>query len=479
MNTKILFRADGHNKMGLGHIVRSLALLKMLENNFDCFFAVQDPPKNLLPQIKGYCDQIIELPKTNHLEKEAQKLCEGYLTGNEIVVLDGYHFGTKYQEIIKRRGCKIVCIDDIHDVHFLADVIINHAGGIQKEQYSAEDYTQFYLGFDYTLLREPFLEAAKNRLSPNDYSIPFICLGGADPENATLIILKQLEEMDTIEQCYVVIGGAYLHKKELEEFMICSRLKIVILENICASRMIEIMRTCSIAITSPSTIALEYLSIGGDLYLYPIAANQKFLFDFLTQKGIAFDFNQFPIINKEKRSMARDIQKKEFDGKSKERLLKIFEGLEQEIFCEIRRANKEDMKIFFEWANEEKTRRQSFSSLPIRMEEHIDWFFKKLFSTESYLYVLEFKGVPVGQIRFDLDKKTVLSFSVGSSFRGKGLGIILLKKGIEQIQKDRKDANPIIGYVKKDNIASNKVFSRLGFQKEKALEKEMAYTYSI
>ena len=43
----------------------------------------------------------------------------------KIVVLDGYHFDTNYQTKIKQKGCKLVCIDDLHDKHFVADIIIH------------------------------------------------------------------------------------------------------------------------------------------------------------------------------------------------------------------------------------------------------------------------------------------------------------------------------------------------------------------
>ncbi|MFT6359121.1 MAG: UDP-2,4-diacetamido-2,4,6-trideoxy-beta-L-altropyranose hydrolase [Saprospiraceae bacterium] len=464
--------------MGLGHIIRSLALARMLKPHFECHFAIQNPPKNLLSQIKGYADGLIELPKSDSILEEAKHLCKEHLTSKEIVVLDGYHFDTEYQKIIKKSGCQMVCIDDIHDKHFLADAIINHSGGIQKEQYSAEDYTKFYLGLDFVLLRKPFLKAAQNRFQPNAHPIAFVCLGGADPKNDTVQVLRRLEAASRTKQCYVVIGGAYKYRAELENFISKSTLQVTILENICATRMIDVMRLCSLAITSPSTIAIEYLSIGGELYLYQTADNQVGLFNYLIRSQMAFEFKKIAIISPDKRALALKKQIGELDGKSAERLMNIFRELEKKLHYKIRRAHIGDMMTFFNWVNDTQTRKQSFSQKTISLKEHKEWFSNKIFSAQCYLYILEFKGIPVGQIRFDLEEQTVLSYSVASKFRGRGFGTYLLEKGIERIQKDSELTQPIIGYVKKENIASNKTFTRLGFKKKEAGTVSNTFVYS-
>ncbi len=58
-----------------------------------------------------------------------------------IVVLDGYHFGTNYQKQIKLKGAKLVCIDDMHDKEFVADLIINHIPRITPQDYNVQPFT--------------------------------------------------------------------------------------------------------------------------------------------------------------------------------------------------------------------------------------------------------------------------------------------------------------------------------------------------
>jgi len=101
------------------------------KSEFDCHFAIREPSAVLQTLIKGHCLKLIELPKENTLFTEARFLCKNYLDGNEIVVLDGYHFLSGYQRVLKKTGCKVVCIDDLHHTHFAADVIVNHPGGVR------------------------------------------------------------------------------------------------------------------------------------------------------------------------------------------------------------------------------------------------------------------------------------------------------------------------------------------------------------
>jgi spore coat polysaccharide biosynthesis predicted glycosyltransferase SpsG len=75
----------------------------------------------------------------------------------------------------------LVYIDDIHDKHFVSDVVINHAAGIQKESYSVAPYTCLLLGTNYALLRPEFLNYDKRK----EGSSLLVCLGGSDRKNGS------------------------------------------------------------------------------------------------------------------------------------------------------------------------------------------------------------------------------------------------------------------------------------------------------
>lgn len=458
---KVYFRADGNSQMGLGHVIRSLALAEMLREHFDCHFIIRAPLTTLKKQILAICSSITELLLTEDHLAEAQQIAPRF-QASDIVVLDGYHFETAYQQTLKDRACKLVCIDDIYAYHFVADVVINHAPGIDSSLYSVESYTALYLGFHYALLRKPFrnsTQTQKNNTVETDRVL--ICLGGADPNNDTLEVLRICEQISDINNYSVVIGAAYNYLDQLHQFMKVSRLNIKLYQNILAEEMARLMSNSVIAITTPSTIAIEYLSIGGSLFLRKIAANQDRIFSYLVENKLAKAFTN---TTRQLDKFSKDeltIQEKYFDGKQQGRFLKVF----QELLLSIRPARPADMMLYFSWSNDTATRKQSFNSDPIPLEDHKVWFHNKLEDPNALLYVLELAQTPVAQVRFEVKAKVAtISYAVDQNYRGRKLGLIALQKGIARFKDMHPNVSSIIGYVKNDNIASLKTFEHLNFQ---------------
>ena len=326
MKKSVIFRADGNANIGFGHVIRSLALAEMLSDQFDLQFIT----KSVLPEIKililEICNKIIELPAELNLVDEAEFISTNYLNGSEILILDGYNYDTEYQIKIKEKKSKLVCIDDIHSYHFVSDVIINHSGGIIKSNYSAETYTNFFLGPEYALLRKPFRKAAKNKSMINKMESVFICFGGSDPGDHTLKVLKECVNKQFFKKYYIVIGGAYKHEKKLGDFVENNELNVRLLKGVSAIEMVRTMKKCGVAITPPSSISMEYLSVGGILFLLVTANNQNNIYNYYIKNNLALDFKDLKKINKHMSSAG--IEKKNiFDGMQKKRLLKIFNSI--------------------------------------------------------------------------------------------------------------------------------------------------------
>ncbi|QJB40630.1 hypothetical protein HF324_23455 [Chitinophaga oryzae] len=253
--------------------------------------------------------------------------CAAFFTDKDIMVLDGYNFSSDYQCVVKTSGAKLVCIDDIHQYHFYADAVINHAGGITPADYSAAPDTDFYLGPAYALLREPFLHAARNRALASRQNQLLISMGGADPNNDTLSVLSKALKSETIDDFYVVIGGAYKYLEELEAFIGGQNKSIYLRKNLTAIDMCNLMRQCGVAVCPPSSTAFEYLSVGGQLYLHMIADNQRDIGKYFLESGLAFDFDRFGQIGGRQASDALSLQQAIFDGQSDSRLIQIFKTL--------------------------------------------------------------------------------------------------------------------------------------------------------
>lgn len=475
MSARVIIRADGNSEMGLGHVVRSLALVQMLQPAFTCRFLIRAPAEALRELIACHCPDWEALPAEEDRLAEAQRIAASLVPG-DIVVLDGYHFREDYQRIIRSSGCKLVCIDDIHAYPFVADAIINHAGGITPDDYDAAASTRFYLGLDYVLLRPPFLMAAhRPPPQPAEDSL-LICLGGADPTNDTLSVLQAAVARGAAAAYRVVIGSAYRHREALTTWIVGSGASVSLHENLDAAAMVDLMQQCRQAVTPPSTVAYEYLCAGHTLYLHQIADNQRRMLAFLTSQGLAFHWSDYPADEQQTR-LAAQRRRVLLDGHADRRLRDAFHRLR----FEARPATPEDMRLFFDWTNDPLVRTQSYHSGAVAWEDHQRWFANKMRQPDVLLVVVTYDGQPAGQVRFEPGDagQTVLSYSLAASYRGQGLSHLLLETAIAYFRQQHPEPTVLVGYVKADNPASRRAFIKLNFREQPTDRYPDSYQYTF
>ncbi|CAH0998969.1 hypothetical protein LEM8419_00264 [Neolewinella maritima] len=464
----VVFRADGHAKMGLGHLIRSAALAEMLTPDFDCHLVYRHCPKALLADFShfiGFC----QLDASLSLHTDAQALIDYVASLGQpcpIVVLDGYHFTTDYQQEIVTAGCFLVCIDDIHQTEFIGQLVINHAPAATLADYQSAQTTQFALGLRFALLRAPFRQAAQSRTERQQQGNHiFVCLGGADPDNVTIKVLQTLTDRGVSETIDLVVGSAYTHEVTLADYLRHSKLSVTVHRAVSASQMAQLMRASSVGITSPSTVCLEYLSAGGRLFLQQIADNQKEIHTALLARGLAQDISAFSVGSGRGDTLADSPSTRGpmlLDGLQDVRFRKLFAGLG----LTYRAATHSDSAVYLQWANDPLVRAQSFDSRMIDPAAHDAWFSRRLEDPNTDLLVFtDRRRLAVGQVRLQLDGSTaVIGYSVAAAARGAGFGLAMLHFAQNHLQAHRPEVDHIVGYVKQSNVASLITFRRLGYR---------------
>lgn len=245
---KIYFRADASAKIGYGHFIRTLALADMLKDDFDCTFFTTSPTAYQIEEMEKVCSYIPLLDETKFED------FINLLIGDEIVVLDNYFFTTDYQNKIKEKGCKLVCVDDLHNRHFVSDAVLNPAL-LSISEYDAEPYTKLCLGLEYALLRKPFISQNTNIKRENGRWL--LAFGGSDFDNMTEKFLSFLQ-MDARVKCItVIVGDAYKYFDNLKNYN-----KASIYKNLTAEEMSIKMRRSEYAVLPSSTISIEALASG-------------------------------------------------------------------------------------------------------------------------------------------------------------------------------------------------------------------------
>ena len=499
MKPNIIIRADGGTSIGKGHIIRCLALADMLKNDFNITFAVQEPSESVVKSIRSVTEMIIHLPQTNDYVADAIHFTE-FLDSKDIVLLDGYHFKTDYQKAIKEKGCKLVCIDDLHAWHFVADAIINHAEGINESMYSAEKYTRFYFGLDYALLRKVFLKHSATK-KINAIKKVFISMGAADITNLTQKFTEALLEVNGIEEIHLMLGSINPNLSSIDSLIAPKeslgkknkKVNIIKHFNISAEELAQHLTNCDVAICPASSISIESCAIGTGLVAGYSAPNQMGILEGLTKNNAVVNIGDMNALNTlqikvkfeeltkhpEQFNVLIGNQKKMIDGRSPERFIKLFKNLMTEKL-HFRFAKESDVDIYYKWTNDPLVRSNSFNQNPVEYNDHVNWFLSKLNSKECHFYLfLNEENKHAGQVRIDSNgKETIIGISIDEAFRGKSLGAEMLKQSTDDYLHKHSSA-VIVAYIKEENVASFNIFKKAGFSNEEIVIEQGSKSYKL
>jgi RimJ/RimL family protein N-acetyltransferase len=131
----------------------------------------------------------------------------------------------------------------------------------------------------------------------------------------------------------------------------------------------------------------------------------------------------------------------------------------------LRKANKSDTENIFQLATDPIVRENSFNKNEISFEHHKRWFEEKIYDQNTIYLVAEENGSFVGQIRFDIEKKSaILNISINKRYRNKGFGKIIIELAINYLMKNKIDLNKVIAKVINKNTGSRILFENCGFK---------------
>ena len=435
---KVYIRADGNSEIGLGHVIRSLALAEMLKDEFCCIFVTRFLTDYINTEACKVCSEIITLPESD----EHFDAFLAILSGNEIVVLDNYFFDTEYQQSIKNKGCKLVCIDDMHDKHFVADVVINHAPGINNDKYVVEPYTQLCLGLDYALIRKPFRDEINktNRSLINRIKSVFVCFGGADNMNLTEKTIDVLLHNGNVKKIFAVIGDANKQVEKLKNIFKDSRI-VSILYDLSSEEMIRIIKKSDLAIVPSSSVLLEIFSIGTPVITGFFVKNQKEISTFIVKQGLAMGVNMMSgkysellnstIVSIKFNDCRRMVSKQKNMIRNAElSFLKVFQDLSMKetnfySFKNFVSLNEPEVHQILEWRNHIDVRKWAYSQDIIPIEKHISFIEGLKNNPYKRFWLVQRKGIAIGVMSMvDIKEKSgEWGIYIAPDFHKKHLGV--------------------------------------------------------
>jgi UDP-2,4-diacetamido-2,4,6-trideoxy-beta-L-altropyranose hydrolase len=212
---RLLVRADAGLAMGTGHVMRCLALAQAwADQGGDVVFVCVHLPEGIAKRLRAEGFSVCRIQVNVGSEADAAATLTAAREHNvEWVAVDGYAFTADYLEGLQVAGFRVLALDDMGQLaRYPAEVVLNQNLSATAASYDgriAPD-TTLLLGTSFSLLRREFRRVPPHvsaRTEQNPRRV-LITLGGADGENFTAAVLRNLERTADYEIDVIVLAGA-------------------------------------------------------------------------------------------------------------------------------------------------------------------------------------------------------------------------------------------------------------------------------
>ena len=161
----VLIRADGSAQIGLGHIMRCIALAQgLLKEGCAPLFISKTLDGASSKILSQYQIQFVSISDSLSEEEDAEATLRlAFEKKARLLVIDNYALGEKFRQRMKKAGLKSLVVDDIAEANTItADIILNQNMGaetyLEKYRAIASDAGQYLLGANYAMFREDILQ---------------------------------------------------------------------------------------------------------------------------------------------------------------------------------------------------------------------------------------------------------------------------------------------------------------------------------
>lgn len=283
----VAFRADGNEMTGMGHVMRCLALADELQKNAARIFFLTRDNERTVSKIRDYGFQAVVL-RSAVLAQEVEEV-GAFIKNNNINVLitDSYEITEEYLGELKKNVPLLVTVDDLNQMVFPSDIVINGNIYANELNYRSEyGNTRFLLGPSYVLMRREF-SGVPQRIIPEKAENVLVTVGGSDGFNITPQILNILDSIEQKLRITVVVGPNFSNASEVRAAAFQVHHEIFLKENV--NNMKELMLECDLAITAGGTTLYELAATGTPAVVILQAENQILGAEKMHENGIIYN----------------------------------------------------------------------------------------------------------------------------------------------------------------------------------------------
>ena len=279
MSGRLIIRADASPAIGVGHVMRCLALAQAWQDaGGRATMAWSEMPGSLLDRLRreGLDLAPVHAPPGSPADAEQTAQVARERNANWVVT-DGYHFDPSYHQRLRAVGLKLMALDDMaHLKHYDVDLLLNQNLSATRELYSnkTDVSTKLLLGPRYGLLRREFRACQEWTRPPAHEPLRLmVSFGGSDTGNITGLILQSLSRSQPGKfQVVVLAGAANPHVAELRQLASDSSFPCEI--RVAVDNVAEVMAWADVAITAAGSTVWELVSMKLPALVGALAENQ-------------------------------------------------------------------------------------------------------------------------------------------------------------------------------------------------------------
>lgn len=243
----IIFRVDGGDEIGMGHVHRCITLARELESAFQSNVTfVTD---------RCYSGGVKKIQSTNFDAVVADK-DETFEYINsvapDIIFIDTLDTSSKHIQQLHETSAAVINLEDLGDGADHADYVIN-----ALYERDTDKQNQFF-GAEYVVVKQEFHEH-RSDVRPEVENV-LLTFGGSDPSNISTRVLRELGSAELPYQYKLVLGSDFSHDAELDDLPDAIMSQVTVIRN--SNHMPELMEWADVAICSGGRTAYELAATG-------------------------------------------------------------------------------------------------------------------------------------------------------------------------------------------------------------------------
>lgn len=270
----ILIRADGNEKIGSGHIMRTKSIANELKKlGAKVLYALADERGKKL--INNEFQSVVLSSNYECLDDEINAL-SSVIKEQEIklILLDSYFVTPKYFKELKKLA-KVAYIDDLDAFAYECEALINYGAFFDKNEYKARQNLakKHFLGSEFAPLRAEFHSTQKSSKNTQKKQV-LLTTGNTDLLGIMPRLLEAFLSDESLKNLeFLAISGAFNEHENKLLALSAKHKNIKVLKN--PENMAQIMSEADFVLSAGGSTLYELASLAKAVICFSIAANQN------------------------------------------------------------------------------------------------------------------------------------------------------------------------------------------------------------